>query len=169
MKKLVMAILPMAALAACGGEAPTKEAKAETPKTFPTGQWEVTGSVDSVVSKDGSTPAVQAKKGDPIKRSACISDPKKLEALFLAAGDTCTIQTEYARSGRINNAYQCKRPGVGGTIYPTVAGEYEGDSFEARTTTGTTLSGSGDYQMVEVMTGKRTGDCAAGDAPATAG
>lgn len=165
-KQIVTIVIGCLALAACGGDAP-REAEAaadEVPAAFPTGQWEVTGAVDSIVSKDGTTPIAKAKKGDAIKRAACVSDPKDLQALFVADGDTCTAQTEYARSGRINTAYQCKRSGVGGSVYPTVAGEYKADSFIAEVTTGTVLSGNGDYQMVEKLEGKRTGDCAAAPA-----
>lgn len=164
-----MRILVMTAgalvVAACGGEAPKAE-KVAPPKTFPTGEWEVTATVDRLISKDGTTPAVKAKQGDAVTRKACVTDPRELAALFVAEGDDCTAQTAFARGGNVNSAYTCKRPGQRGTINPTVYGKYTADTLAITVNTGTQLSGDGDYELTEKLTGKRLGDCPAGSAAA---
>lgn len=159
-----IAIAPLLALVACGGEAPQNETAAAPvkPAAFPAGEWEVTSSVESLGSTDKTTPKTSRKEGDSIIRKACVADPKKLEALFTAEGDTCTVQTAFTKNGRINNAYSCRRSGQ--MLNPTVNGKYTADSFEATVDTATYFSGDGDYQMREKITGKRLGDC-----PAAAG
>lgn len=167
MRVLVMTAGALA-LAACGGEAPKAE-KVGPPKTFPTGEWEVTATVDRLISKDGTTPAAKAKQGDVVTRKACITDAKELAALFAADGDDCKAQTAFARGGNVNSAYTCKRPGQRGTINPTVYGKYTADTLTVTVNTGTQLSGDGDYELTEKVIGKRLGDCTAEAAPAKAG
>ena len=152
------------ALAACGSEAPKAEQEAAPPATFPTGEWEVTSTVDGLTSTDGTTPLVKVKKGDTATRKACITDAKELAALFTAQDDDCKAQTAYARGGNVNSAYTCKRPGQGGTVNPTVYGKYTADSFNITVNTGTQFSGNGDYELREKAVGKRLGDCSAAPA-----
>lgn len=161
MVRMMMIGAAALALAACGSEAPKAEEEAAPPATFPTGEWEVTTTVEGLTSTDGTTPLVKVKKGDTVTRKACVTDSKDLVALFAAEGDACTVQTAYARGGNVNSAYTCKRPGQGGTVNPTVYGKYTADSFDITVNTGTQLSGNGDYELREKAVGKRLGDCAA--------
>lgn len=154
------------ALMSCGGETKKEPTRAAPPATLPTGEWEVTATVDSLKSLDGATPMIKAAKGDTITRKACITDAKELSALFAVEGDTCKVQTAYARGGNINSAYSCRRAGRGGTINPTVYGKYTADTLDVTVNTGTQLTGDGDYQLTEKVTGKRLGDCSPGSATA---
>ncbi len=152
----MMAFAPALLLAACG-ETEQKPAEPAVPTAFPTGQWEVTSTVESLASTDKSTPAVAAKVGDTATRKACITDAKDLAALFTSAGAKCTTISDYARQGRVNTAYQC--PAKGGFTSPMANGRYTADTLEVQLDTSSRFSGAGDFQMREKATGKRLGDC----------
>ena len=155
------------ALAACGSEpaAPKPEAEVK-PATLPAGEWEVTANVESLQSRDDSTPAVALKAGDTTTTRVCVADGEIAPKLFTGNDDPCTTQSAYNRKGRLNIAYQCRREGKG-SYSATVDGQYKADSFEAALGTATTFSGSGDYVMNQRLTGRRLGDCPAeGAAPA---
>lgn len=160
MRKLVMAFGPLLLLAGCGGESETaanEAAEAVVPAAFPVGQWEVTATVESIGSTDGTTPVISAKKGDSTTRKACVADPKQLDMLFAPEGTKCSALADYARQGRINTAYKCNV--AGGVLTPTVNGRYTADTLDVIVDSASMLSGSGDYQMSEKVTGKRIGDC----------
>ena len=162
MRKLILAAVPALVLAACGGEsapATNEAAAAAVPAAFPVGEWEVSSTVERIASTDGSTPAISAKQGDKATRKACVATADELTKLFADEGADCKVTTTYARQGRINTAYQCKRPG--GLTTPTVNGTYTADTLDVTVDTASMLSGTGDYTMSSKVTGKRLGDCAA--------
>ena len=142
-----------------GGEVKQKEEKAAS---LQPGEYEVTAKVDSLRSTDKTPPAVTAKAGDTLaaQRTCLPADGKIDTALFTAAGDTCSEQSNFMRRGRMSIQYQCTRPGKG-PVTELVDGKFKKDSFEAKVTTQTFMSGSGDYEMVRSVTGRRVGDCPA--------
>lgn len=153
------AAAPALLLAACGEREQTP-AEPAVPTAFPAGQWEVTATVESIVSTDKSTPATSAKVGEKTTRQACVADAKALIALFTPEGGDCTSISDYARQGRINTAYKCTVPG--GFTSPMANGRYTADSFEVQLDTSSMLSGAGDYQMRGTAVGRRLGDCPPG-------
>jgi hypothetical protein len=161
--KTIAAALPLLLLAACGGEAPKQDtaAAAEVPVSFPAGEWEFTSTIEKLQSTDQSTPAIARAVGSSEAIKACIKDGKDLINVFPAKGDTCTVSTSYTRNGRVNTAYNCKRPGRGGDLNPTVNGNYTADTAEVTVVTSTMFSGDGDYDLTEKVTAKRLGDCPA--------
>ena len=155
-------------LAGCSGETPAnnQSAAAEAPPaTLPAGEYEATATVASFRSTDGATPIVQVKQGDTSTARACVGaegDPPP--ELFAAKGDVCTPQNAYVRNGRLNVTLNCKREGVSGSIMTEVSGTYTADSMKGASTTITSLSGSGDYQMAQDFTARRVGECKAAPA-----
>ena len=154
-------------LGACsGGEQPKpKEAKAAA---LQPGEYEVAIKVDSIRSTDDSTPLIDAKAGDTAEtQRVCIPEGGAIDPkLFTAAGDTCTKQNSYVRGGRMSIQYQCTRPAKG-PVTEMVSGKFKKDSFEAESKTATYFSGTGDYEMIRTVTGRRVGECSA--APAAQG
>lgn len=158
MRTIKMLVPALLLLAGCGGEAePPANSADEVPTAFPAGEWEMTATVENLVSTDQSTPATTAKVGDTSTRKACIKDSKALVALFAPEGGDCSALSDYARQGRINTAYACKVRG--GLISPMANGRYTADGFEVQLDTSSQLSSSGDYQLRAKATGKRLGDC----------
>lgn len=155
----------VALLAGCGSEAPKPAAEAKA-KTLSAGEYEVSSEVTKLASADKSTPATALKMGEKSVIRACVAADGKLDpAMFIEAGDTCTPQSSYMRSGRMSVQYQCSRPGRG-NLYPAADGNFKADSFEAIVTAATQFSGDGDYSLVRKLTAKRVGDCPAKATPA---
>jgi hypothetical protein len=165
MKLMVGAFVPILMLAACGGDdAPAGNAAtdpAAVPGAFPLGEWEATATVEKLTPADREAPATKAREGDKATRKACIAKPDDLAALFTSAGDECTVTTSYARTGRINTAYSCKRAGDKGLVNPTANGRYTADTLDVTVDTASYLAGMGDYVLKEKVVGKRLGNCAA--------
>jgi hypothetical protein len=153
-------ILTAAVLALGGcGEADKPKAKEKAAALAP-GEYEVTIKVDSLKSTDKTSPATKAKAGaagEPVR--TCVPTDGKLDGkLFGEASDSCTQQSAYMSRGRMSFQFQCNRPGNGG-LSQLVDGEFKAESFEAKVTTSTFFTGSGDYEMARTFTGKRVGDC----------
>ena len=161
----VMLALLLGSLGACG-EAPKPVEDKAPPASFPAGEWEVTAMTETLRSADKSTPATGHKVGAAeAARKVCSTGAKPVAALFADKGDSCTMENDYARNGRLNLSQQCKRPGRG-SLALAIDGKYDEDSFEVLVVTGTYFSGSGDYVMNQKLTGRRLGDCPAGGAAA---
>jgi hypothetical protein len=161
MKRLIAAGVPLFLLAACGAEAPKEEVVAAVPDSVPAGEWEFTSTVEKLASTDNSTPAFTRAVGSSETVKACIKDGKDLVNVFPTKGDNCTVSTSYTRTGRINTAYACTRPGRPGPLNPTVNGNYTADTMDVTVVTSTMFAGDGDYDLTEKVTAKRLGDCAA--------
>ena len=152
-------------LGGCGSEAPAPVAT-DKAKTLTAGEYEVSSEVATLASADKTTPATSAKVGDKAVTRACIAADGALDpALFIDAGDKCTAQSSYVRSGRLSVQYSCDRPGKG-KVYPAADGNFTADGFEAIVTVGTSFTGDGDYNLTRKLTAKRVGDCPAGGATA---
>lgn len=164
MTKIMMSLAASTAIAlltACGSEAPPA-AKAAKAKALTAGEYEISGEVTKLASADQSTPATSAKMGEKTVTRACVAADGKLDpAMFVEAGDSCTAQSSYIRSGRMSVQYQCTRPRRG-NVYPAADGNFTADGFEAIVTVATAFSGDGDYNLTRTLTGRRVGDCPAG-------
>lgn len=163
-RPMMLAML-LGALGACSEAPKPVEAKAP-PATFPAGEWEVTALTEKLRSADKTTPATSHKIGVAETTKVCSpAGPKPSPALFADRGDDCTLDSDYAKNGRINMSMQCKRAGRG-QVAVTLDGKYDETTFEVVVVTGTYFTGSGDYALTQKLTGKRLGDCPAKDAPA---
>jgi hypothetical protein len=166
MKRAMIAMTAAALLSGCGGEEKVADNGSEqVPAALNPGEYEVTTLVEELRSTDGTTPATKsaaAKAGDkPVTHRACIASDGTVEpAMFSEPGDECRIENVYARNGRLTMNLNCTRPSAPGQVLQSVNGTFSADSFEARVSTGTYLTGAGDYSMRRSMKGKRVGDCA---------
>lgn len=159
MRVMILATLVMAA-AGCGGEAP-KPAKVEKPRTMVAGEYEVMSEVTMLASADKSIPATALKKGDKATIRACVAaDGTPDPAMFVEAGDTCTANSSFVRSGRLSVQYSCTRPGKG-EVFPNADGNYTADGYKAVVVAATAFPGDGDYKLTRMLTAKRLGDCPA--------
>jgi hypothetical protein len=161
---MIIATLAVAT-AACGGEAP--KPAVEKPKTLVAGEYEVVREVTMLASADKSTPATKLKKGDKETIRACVAadgtpDPK----MFAEAGDKCSVNNSYGRSGRLSVQYTCNRAGKG-DINLNADGNFTADSFKVIVTAGSSFPGDGDYTLARMLDAKRLGECPAGGASAS--
>ena len=155
-------------LAGCGSEEPAPAAPEKAQALTP-GEYEISSEVTKLASADKTTPATSLEMGEKSVTRACVAADGALDpAMFVEAGDTCTVQNSYVRSGRMSIQYQCSRPGKG-NLYPAADGDFTADGFEAVVTVGTTFPGDGDYTLTRKLAAKRVGDCPAGGAETAAG
>ena len=158
----------MAMLAGCGSEEPAPAAPAKAQALTP-GEYEISSEVTKLASADKSTPATSLKMGDKSVTRACVAADGTLDpTMFVEAGDTCTVQNSYVKSGRLSIQYQCNRSGKG-SLYPAADGDFTADGFEAIVTAATTFPGDGDYTLTRKLSAKRVGDCPAAGAETAAG
>ena len=164
MRTIILVAVMAGSLAACddGTQQATNQQAAASADKLQAGEYALTAKVDALRSTDKSTPASAMKIGDTKATTTCIGDDGQLQkAAFVEANETCTGGAVYISGGRISMQLQCSRPGKG-QLTQLVDGDFDkGDSFTAKVTTTTYFSGSGDYELVRSVTGKRTGACSA--------
>jgi hypothetical protein len=149
-------------LAGCGGETAQENVAAAPPAKLTPGQYEVTASVSSSRSTDGTTPVVSAKQGDTITSQGCVgADGLPPAELFAAKGDECTVQNPYVRGGRMNLTLDCTRDGTPGKIMAEVNGNFTADGLTGTANTTSFIQGPGDYELRTDITGRRVGECTA--------
>ena len=157
MRKLVMAAL-LLGCAGCSQEA-APPAAAEAPKTLAAGQYDIISEVTRLASSDHSVPATKLKLGDKATIRACVAaDGTPDPAMFVEAGDTCTVDSSFGRSGRVSVQYSCQRRGQGPRAV-NADGNYKADSFEILVTSASKFAGSGDYDLTRHLAAKRIGAC----------
>ena len=167
MKHLITVALLTALLAACEDEPAPQE---EQSKALGAGDYEITSEVTRLASSDKSVPATKLKLGDKSVSHACVAaDGTPDMAMFVEAGDKCTVLTSYLGAGRLSIQYQCERPRKG-TLYTNADGTITDTGYEALVNSNTSFPGTGDYQLTRHLIAKRTGACppAAAAAPAKA-
>ncbi|MCM8557761.1 DUF3617 domain-containing protein [Sphingomicrobium sediminis] len=149
------------ALGACGGgteEAAPAEEEAVAESLTP-GAYELTLTTTSISSTDGTDPATALTMDDVVQRNICIGEDGQLPATaLLEDGDTCELDSDRARRGRITQALTCTREG-NGNLNLQVEGDFTADSIEGTVRTGTYFPGAGDYQLAQAFAATRTGDC----------
>ena len=158
-------IAPLCLAAACSGGGGEEKKAEEAAAAMQAGQWEIGSEVTAFRSTDKATPALKAAVGDKATTAACIEAGKEAKPpaeIFAGAGYECDYKDSYIRSGRITATLDCERDALEGRIFMTIEGSYKGDSFEARSTANSYLSGEGDFAMNSKISGRRTGPtCAA--------
>ena len=158
----ILAAIGALAVAACSGEAPPPPAPA-VPARLPAGEWEVTSTVTDLRSTDKTTPATAAKIGDRATARACVAaDGVPPPELFAAPGNTCTAREPYVRNGRMTVQLECTRPGSG-KVMAEVSGTFTADTLKGNVGTTSFFAGSGDYHLVQDVTGRRVGECPAAE------
>lgn len=153
-----IACMTVMILAACGGAAEQNKAATKA-ATLATGQWELTAEVTAFNKADQGTPQINTPVGTRTTETVCVGEGRPPEALFAGAGYRCSYDGFYVRNGRLNVTMICRREGLSGSIPTTADGEFEADSLEYRRDMRTALSGDGDVQITQQVTGRRTGDC----------
>ena len=125
-------LVPLAALAACGGEtAPTAKAP-ERAQTFQAGQWESNLEVTNFRRTDEGSPRLNMPNGTRATGSACVAAAdtgRPPLALFVGSDFTGCRWADnfYMRNGRFNVSLQCTRDGLNGKVTGTVDGPYGAD------------------------------------------
>lgn len=163
MRSLVL--LPLIALAACGGEPEEKTAPVAA-STMSAGQWTLASEVTSVDSLDKTEPAIKAAVGDKSEAAACLAEgdvAKPQPAVFVGEdAGTCNYENFYMSRGRLNATLGCKKDGIDGDIQVSLEGTYTGDSFDVTARTQTYLPGPGDVAIGRKIKGmKSSAQCAA--------
>ncbi|MEO6256348.1 MAG: DUF3617 family protein [Sphingomicrobium sp.] len=168
MRLMILGVSLAGLLAACSDNtpaAPPEEARIDALKP---GEYEVTATVDSLRSTDKTSPSTRSRTGSSTTSRICVpADGSLAPATFVEAGETCNAGDNYMGGGRLSLQYKCLRGGE--QLTQAVDGSFTADSFTGKVTTATYFQGSGDYEMVRTMTGKRVGECSAappGEAPA---
>lgn len=159
MTKLILASLPLIALAACGGGAENK-AKAKVEGMTP-GQYEVAAEVTNFRNADDGKAKIDTPKGTRTTRSVCLGAGASPADLFADEGFTCRENSRgFASGGTLNLTLSCSRPGLPtGEVGLTVTGTFTADGFEAERTMETAFVTDGDVVIASRFTGRRTGDC----------
>ena len=171
MRTIILGLAAAGLLAACSDDTAREAKKEAKADALQPGEYEVTDKVDQVRSTDNSTPATAMKvaaagEASPTSR-ICIGANGAIDRkIFAEAGDQCASTSSYMRGGRLSLQFNCTRPDKGG-LTQLVDGKFTADSFEATVTSSTFFSGPGDYTLVRTVTGRRVGDCPAGQ-PAAA-
>ena len=84
-------------------------------------------------------------------------------AMFVEAGDTCSVTNSYGRSGRLSVQYSCQRAGKG-ELFTNADGNFTADGYEAIVISASTFPGDGDYDLTRRLVARRVGACPAGAA-----
>jgi hypothetical protein len=124
MRMTALAVLPMAALAACSGNSPTAKAEASTrAEHIDPGQWEVVSRVTDFRVTDAGKAKIDTPAGTQADAALCVGEgeaAKPSPALFVGADYDCTYDNFYMRNGRLSAQMQCSKEGLTGNIGMTV-------------------------------------------------
>jgi outer membrane murein-binding lipoprotein Lpp len=166
----LLCLVPVAALAACGGGQSENKAKSGA-QTLAAGQYEITSEVTQFRQADAGAPKINTPAGTRTTRSLCLSEGGQAPPdLFADEGLTCqSAGSFYARNGVLNLQIRCTRPDLQGNVSYTVNGSFDGQSFQADRQLSTSLSGDGDVVIASRIQGRRTGECTPGAAPVVNG
>ena len=153
-----IAFIPVLILAACGGAAEQNKAAAKA-ASLSAGQWQLTSEVTAFSKADQGPPAIDTPVGTRATESVCVGAGRPPAELFAGADYDCRYDNYYARNGRVNVTMICHRDGLVGNIPATADGQFEADSLDFTRDLRTSLSGNGDVQITQHVTGRRTGEC----------
>jgi len=161
-----MAWMGLAILAGCS-DGSTQNVAAPAAEQLHAGQWEIASEVLSMKSADKGVPAIKLAAGSKSTTTSCIAKDEVARpqaSLFAGDGKTCSYDRFYMTDGDLSAATTCRQKNLDGTINSSIQGSFTADTFTATVTTATYLTGSGDVQMTTKLSGRRIGECPAGEA-----
>ena len=171
----LLMLLPLAALAACGGEAETNKSAARA-ANIDAGQWQTDFEVETYTKRDEGPPKIDTPVGTRSSSAACVTAQNATRpppSLFIGEPFQCEYSDFLMRNGRINTTMQCRHPRIGEPVSVAVVGDFTADGFDARVQYLTRDAGPGDVLVVTHATGRRTGGActapASGDGNSSAG
>lgn len=171
----LLMLLPIAALAACGGEAETNKS-AERAANIDAGQWQTEFEVTTYTRRDEGTPKIDTPVGTRSSSATCVSAADATRpptTLFAGEPFDCEYQDFLMRNGRINLTMQCRHPRLSERVGVAVVGSFTATEFDAKVQYSTREPGPGDIVVVTQANGRRTGEActapAAGEGNASAG
>lgn len=154
-----MALIPLALVAACGGGGAEENKAAPRAASLAAGQWELASEVTTFRTVDQGAPKIDTPVGTRATQSVCVAGGRPPSALFAGEGYRCNFDNYYARNGRLNVTLQCAREGLSGSIAMSIDGNFEDGTLEFDRDIRTILASDGDVEIVEHVTGRRTGEC----------
>jgi len=159
-------LVPLAALAACGGEEPKAKAP-ERPQALQAGQWEMSYEVSNFRRADQGQPKLNMPVGTRGTASACVAEAGGARPpMGLFAGsefEECAWgENFYMRNGRLVSSGLCQRDGVG-QVEVTISADFTGTTFNGTAEMLTRLPSDGDVVLASRIEGRRTGECSGGD------
>jgi hypothetical protein len=162
-------LLPLVALAACGGEAEKNKSEARA-ASVDAGQWQTDFEVTTFTRRDEGAPKIDSPVGTRSTAATCVAAGNATRpptTLFVGAPFECEYQDFYMRSGRINLSMQCRHPQLGERVGVTAVGDFTATGYQATVQYTTREAGPGDVVVVTRATGRRTGGaCTAPAEPA---
>jgi hypothetical protein len=159
----LLMLVPLAALAACGGE-PEQKAKAKAgPAVMPAGQWESTLEVTNFRRTDEGEPKLNMPNGTRATGAGCVpggADARPPLELFVGPDfENCAWSANfYQRNGRLVSSGTCRRPGVG-EVEVTISADFTETGYSGTAEMLTRLVSDGDVQLGARIEGRRTGQC----------
>lgn len=164
-----MLIAPLI-LAACGGGEEATENKVEVAAALEPGLYEVRSEVTAFEPLDQGQPKIDTPVGTSSTEQVCVAPgDRPLSTLFTGSGFDCEYSNFYGRNGRVNHTMNCSREGADGNVGIAVEGTFTADAFEVQRQINTSFATDGDVRTTATVSGRRIGDCPAGDAPPVAG
>lgn len=159
-------LVPLAALAACGGESEPKAKAPERPQALQAGQWEMSYEVSNFRRADQGQPKLNMPVGTRGTAFACIAESGTARPpMGLFAGsefeDCAWGENFYMRNGRLVSSGLCQRDGVG-QVEVTISADFTAATFEGTAEMLTRLVSDGDVILATRIEGRRTGDCPTG-------
>ena len=160
----LMLVVPLAALAACGGEAEQKAKAPARAQALQAGQWESTIEVTNLRKLDQGTPRLNLPAGTRMTGAACLGEGQTARppGELLAGSDFegCTHgENFYMRNGRLISSLTCRRDGVG-EVDVTINLDFTDTTYEGTVEYSTRLPTDGDVHVASRVNGRRSGDCA---------
>lgn len=161
----ILVLVPLAALAACGGEGEQKAKAPARPQAMPAGQWESSLEVTNFRRTDEGRPRLNMPNGTRETGSACVpggADARPPVELFVGPDfENCRwADNFYMRNGRLVSSGTCRRDGVG-EVEVTISANFTETSYEGTAEFVTRLPTDGDVFIGAQVEGRRTGECTA--------
>ena len=159
----LLVLVPLAALAACGGEGEQKAKAPPRPQAMQAGQWESTLEVTNFRRTDEGRPRLNMPNGTRATGAACLGEADTARPpmeLFTGSGfENCSWgDNYYMRNGRLVSSGTCRRDGVG-EVEVTVSADFTETSFEGTAEFVTRLPTDGDVFIGARVQGRRSGAC----------
>jgi hypothetical protein len=166
-------LVPLAALAACGGESAPKAKAPERAQTLQAGQWESNFEVTNFRRTDEGSPRLNMPNGRRANASTCLAAADTARpplALFVGSDFTGCRWADnfYMRNGRLVSSGTCQRPGVG-EVEVTISADFTSTGYTGTAEFVTRLVTDGDVFIGARIEGRRSGECSAGAAAGAGG